>query len=154
MRYLYILIAICFFYGCSDPGYSARIHISSDARATEDDIKLITDILKQKTYQVIMTKNESNWKVESYKILLNEKRFNGLNRQYIMFVIEYYYSGTSSDLNKLLDKIEVRIGNSWEGRKPIVKEEIDQIVDYLLSFLIKRFGDSVISTEKGYVSPP
>ena len=155
MRYLVVLITLCYIYACSSssPGYSTRIYISSDARAAESDINLITNIPKGKGADVIFKKGELNWRVESYRINLNEKRFDALERKYIIFVVEYYYNDSLSKRDNFLEKIEVRIGNSREGRKRILKLEIDKITDQVLSLLIKRFDKSYITIERKYVSP-
>jgi hypothetical protein len=153
MRYLVVLITLCNLFACSNPGYSTRIYISSDARANENDINLITNIPKGKGADVILKKGRLNWKVESYRINLIEKRFDALERKYIYFVVEYYYNASLSKRDNTLEKIEVRIGNSRKGRNPILKLEIDKITDQVLSLLIKRFDKSYISIERKDVSP-
>lgn len=150
-----IISFVCFnIVSCSNkPGYRIQITIEKENMATEDDISLITDYLKLTTYDMIMNEGKDNWKVESYKIKLPEENFKHIEHQYIMFALEYYYDKQSTKDPKMLEKIILRFGNNWEGRNPILKNEIDRISDYIENKLSERFTDVNYSIEKRYVSP-
>lgn len=151
-----ILFAIFFAFiiaNCSNPGYSIRISVNKAVNASENDLKLITNYLRDKPYETLLIKEKSFWKVESYKIILNEEAFNQCKHRYINFVLEYYYDHENENKLRLLDKIEIRIGNSWEGKNPIIKKEIDKAADYVINQLNKSFDLSNIVIERRYTGP-
>ena len=153
MKYALFIFSCLILISCSDPGYSVRININDNANATESDIKLLTEYLQQTKYDVVMIEGKDNWKIQSYKILLDVKDYDGIGHKYINFVVEYYYNELSKNKGKILKKIEVRIGNSWEGRNPILKKEIDIIADQIVKVLTKRFNKSNFSEKRKFVTP-
>jgi hypothetical protein len=153
MKSLFFTCYAFIFISCSYPGYSIRINIDQDAKATENDIKLITNYLSETTHEVLLVKEKDFWKVESYRINLDEDKFKNVNHKYINFTVEYYYVKNKIFERKLIEKIEVRIGNSWEGRNPVLKNEIDRVADYIFNQLRERFDASKISIERRYTGP-
>ena len=153
MRYLYIIISCIIMISCSNPGYSVRFNINENAKATENDIDLLTNYLQQTKYDVVMIEGKDNWKIQSYKIRLDGEKYKGIEHKYINFVVEYYYSRLSNNEEKILKSVEVRIGNSWEGRNSILKKEIDVISDHIAKVLEKRFNKSNVSEKRKYVTP-
>ena len=153
MKSISVIFFVFIFTSCSNPGYSIRINIDQNAKATESDIKLITNYLIETDYENVMIKEKDFWKVESYKIYLNKDKFKKFEHNYINFAVEYYYEQEKTMNKKIIEKIEVRIGNSWEGRNPILKTEIDKIADCVVNQLRKRFDDSKISIERRFTGP-
>lgn len=153
MKSLSVIFIVFVLAGCSNPGYSTRIYIEKAAGATESDIKLIKNYLLKTPYDVVMIKEKGFWRVESYKINLDEKMFEHLDHKYIMFVVEYYYDKQTINGLKTLEKVEVRIGNSWEGKDPILKDRIDKITDYIVNQLSQRFESSKFSVTRRYTGP-
>ncbi len=153
MRSLLLVCYAFIFFSCSYPGYSIRINIDQDAKATENDIKLITNYLSKTAHEVLLIKEKDLWKVKSYKINLDEDKFKNVSHNYINFTVEYYYDQKKIIEDKIIEKIEVRIGNSWEGRNPVLKNEIDRIADYVFNQLKARFDASNISIERRYTGP-
>ena len=100
-----------------------------------------------------MDEEEDTTKIESYKIKLDDKKFNDIERRYIGLAVEYWCSGEGSNEHKSLCKMQVRIGNPWEGRKPVLKNEIDQITDNVLTNLLKKFSKSEVKVRRAYTSP-
>ena len=153
MKSTFLIFIAFILTSCSNPGYSIRIYVDKGAEATENDLKLIRNYLLMTSYDVVMVKERDCWKVESYKINLNGKKFEGAEHRYISFVVEYYYSNEKDNEKKALDKIEVRIGNGWEGRNPVLKAEIDKAANYITNKLMQRFNSSYISIERRYTGP-
>jgi hypothetical protein len=153
MKYFAIILAILTLTSCSKPGYSTRITISKDAGTTKSDINLITNILHSKSYNTIKIEEKATWKIASYKIILDDERFNALERRYIGLAVEYSCAGKNASQLKDRCEIEVRIGNHWEGKNPIVKEVIDKITDQVVANLLKKFSKSEISISRAYTSP-
>ena len=153
MKSIYVILSFFIFVSCSNPGYSIRINIDKNAKATENEIKLITNCLFKTDYENVMIKEKDFWKVESYKIFLTKDKFTKFEHNYINFVVEYYYAQNSTMNESTIVEIEVRIGNSWEGRNPILKTEIDKVADCVVSQLRKRFDDSKILIDRRYTGP-
>ena len=153
MKSIFLIFIAFILTSCSNPGYSIRIYVNKGAGATENDLKLIRNYLLMRPYDVVMVKEKDCWKVESYKINLNEKKFEGAEHRYISFAIEYYYNNEKDNEKKVLDKIEVRIGNSWEGRNPVLKAEIDKAANYIMNQLMQRFDSSYLSIDRRYTGP-
>ena len=70
-----------------------------------------------------------------------------------MFVVEYHIAEHSSGNDQLLEKIDIRIGNTWEGKTPVLKNEIDIIADQVVSRLEKRFGSANMSVKREFKTP-
>lgn len=138
--------------GCSNPGYSVRINIDQDAKATDSDIDLIKSCMLQTTHEAVLKKGRDSWKIESYNIILDKDKFKQFEHKYIKFAVEYYYDQKVVGEN-IINRIKVRIGNSWEGRNLALKNEIDKIADCVLEQLEGRFDASKISIERRYTSP-
>lgn len=154
MKYFLIILAIFTLTGCSKPGYSTRINIRESAGATKADILLITSILQSKSYDTIMVKEEDWGGIESYKIKLDDKKFNKFERKYIGLAVEYYWCGKErTNEQNALCKIEVRIGNPWEGKTPVIKNEIDIITDLVVANLSDRFSKSEVKVRRAYSAP-
>jgi hypothetical protein len=133
-------------------GYSVHINIDQHAKPTMEDIKLITDCLNKKEYEVVKTREDQLWKVESYKIFLKAINFDAIKHNYIILVVEYYFSESNKNSGEL-DKIDVRIGNTQEGSNPILKEEIDLVADSIEKKLSDRFGSKNFSIKRNIVTP-
>ena len=153
MKYFFIATLSLILYCCTDPGYSVRINIDENAKATEDDINSISEYIKKKKYEVVVEKGDDLWKVRSYKIILDDKRFDKFKHKYINFVIEYHISELSAEEKKALKTVEVRIGNNWEGRKPLLKEEIDTLSAIIVDQLTRRINKSDITVTRKFVTP-
>jgi hypothetical protein len=153
IKSLIIIFALYILTSCSNPGYGTLIYLSEDTEVTENDIVIITSIPQQLSHEVVMVKEEPTFKVESYKINLDEKKFDVFDHKYIIFVVEYHYDKQTTSGRKNLNKVEVRIGNVWEGRTPILKEEIDKLTDQTINLLSKRFDNSAIKTKRRYTMP-
>jgi hypothetical protein len=153
MKSIYVIFSFFIFISCSNPGYSIRINIDKNAKATENEIKLITNCLLKTDYESVMIKEKDFWKVESYKIILTKEKFTKLEHNYINFAVEYYYAQNNTMNETKIVKIEVRIGNSWEGRNPILKTEIDKLADCVVNQLKKRFDDSKILIDRRFTGP-
>lgn len=102
---------------------------------------------------MVKIQEEKLWKVESYKILLTDEKLAKLNYNYIRLVVEYYFSETNKDAPGVLEKIEIRIGNTREGSTPILQKEIDLLADSIEKTLTNRFGSSNFSIERKIVTP-
>lgn len=157
MRILYSLFLLLFVSSCAGihhkAGYSVRIRIDQDAKPTLNDVTMITDYLDQTIYEIVKTKKQGAWAYESYRIKLNEEKFNILKRKYIGFGVEYYFADESGNEKKQLKKIVVGIANTWEGSVPILKTEIDFVADQIVDKLKKRFGESNFTVERKLVTP-
>ena len=152
MRHFLAILVILLLYGCDKSGYSTRINLSENAGATKRDILLITNTFKSKPYDTVMTKEEGSWGIESYKIKLPDKKFNDLQRNYIGIAVEYWCPENTAS-KKPTCKMEVRIGNPWEGKKPILKTEIDKITDLVVTNLSERLNMSEVKVQRAYTSP-
>lgn len=147
-------ILLCFaLLGCTKPGYSIRISIDKPGIANETDLELITNLLKTRSHKILMNEKEASWGVKSFKIVLPNEKFKHIEHQYINFVVEYFYDEPTQKETRPLKKIEVRVGNSWEGNDPILKNEIDLISADIEGILSERFGKSNYSVLKKRVSP-
>jgi len=153
MKYFLIILVIFTLSGCSNPGYSTRIDISEKAGATKGDFFLITSILQSKSYDTLMDEEKGLHKIESYKIKLDEKKFSGIERKYIGLAVEYWCTEERTFEQNALCKIQVRIGNPWEGKKTVLKNEIDKITDLVVANLSERFSESKIKVRRAYSSP-
>lgn len=139
---------------CSNPGYSTRININKANGLNEDLIQgSIKTFLSNTQHDVVMIQEEKNWKIESYDIQLKEKKFWHLKHKYIGVAVEYWFEKSISENQRLLKKVQVRIGNSWEGKEPNLKNEIDKITDYFVSQLTHNLDKSNFSIQRKYVSP-
>jgi hypothetical protein len=134
-------------------GYRVRINIDKQAEPTINDLELITGYLDQKRYEVVKNKEENSWRVKSYKIFLNDKNHDNLKNKYIMLVTEYYIANQSNINPKMLEKIEISIGNTREGSNPLLKAKIDSAADFIINKLTNRFGVENISIERKVVTP-
>ena len=153
MKYLLMFTIGIILCSCSDPGYSVRINIGEDAKATEEDLNSLTEYIHKKNHEVIVEEGNEQWNVKGYKIKLDDKRFDTFEHKYINFVIEYYFSEPLIEEKKLLKSVEVRIGNSWEGRKPILRKEIDTISNIVVNRLKQRFKKSDFTITRKFVTP-
>lgn len=157
MRALFSFFLLIFLTSCAGihhkAGYRVRIHIDQDAKPTVNDVAMITDYLDQTTYETVKTKKQGAWVYESYRIRLNEEKFNMLKRRYIGLGVEYYFVEESANGENQLKKIVVGIANTWEGNVPILKTEIDFVADQIIDKLKKRFGESNFTVERKFVTP-
>jgi hypothetical protein len=153
MKSILYVFFVFLFIGCSNPGYSVRINIDHNAKANESDIQQIQNCFLNTDHEVVMVKKKDFWKIESYKINLKSKRFEQLEHNYINFAVEYHYDQKKTSGKQIIKDIEVRIGNSWEGKNPILKKEIDKVADCVLNQLKGRIGDSYISIDRRYTGP-
>jgi hypothetical protein len=150
VKYYIATFTLLLLLGCSDKlGYSSRINIEENANITQGDIHLITDILKSRTYEVAMIKEENTWKIETYKIMLEENKFNSIKYKNVGLAVESW-CGITQDTSC---RIEIRIVNLREGRKKVVKSEIDKITDHIIKNLSKKVNKSLLNVQKQYVSP-
>ena len=150
MKYFIAILSVSLLLGCSEkPGYSTRINIEKDAGINKSDIYLITSVFKSRTFETSMKKEEGAWKIESYKIMLESNKFNAIKHRYIGVAIESW-----CELKQNAPcRIEVRILNAWEGRKPVVKAEIDKITDSIIENLSKKTSASQLKVQRKYASP-
>jgi hypothetical protein len=142
---------------CSSPydniGYGVDIRIEKNAKPTVNDMKLVADYLAETAHEVVFIKDFEWGRIESYKILLDKKKFKGIKRKYIRFVLECPFAEQKIDNKRVLKYMEIRIGNVWEGRKPILKKEIDLVADNFMINLEKRFGKSNLSVNREFETP-
>jgi uncharacterized OsmC-like protein len=153
IKRILVIFLLIIFTGCANPGYSVRIHVDKNANATEKDIQLITGFLNSKNYDVVMIKEQKNWKVESYKINLDKRKFKHVDHKYINFVVEYTYDKNAASHQMTLEQINIRIGNVWDGRDPALKKEIDLVADDVIQRLKQNFNVNAFSSERLFVAP-
>lgn len=150
----FIVLAVLFLLGCSEnPGYGVRIYVEKNSGMSKRDIHFITDIMKLRSFETIMIKDDGLWSVASYKIMLEDERFNAFGRKYIGLVIESWCAPKVSSDEKSTCKVEVRIGNYWEGRNPTLKAEIDMVADQIINNLSNKFNKSELRVKRMYISP-